>query len=225
MELYLDTANLEEIKHAVSLGVVSGVTTNPSLVAKEQEGLTREEARLRFHQLIRQICRLLPEGNVNAEVLAEEAQGMFKEGKELASLAENVVVKIPLTAQGLSAISLLAEEGIPVNATLVFSVNQALLAAAAGASYVSPFLGRIDDAGGDGVALVSQILKAFRNYEISTSVLAASIRHPRHVTAVALEGAHIATVPYRVLMQMIKHPLTEQGLQRFRLDWNKIIRK
>ncbi|NLC10928.1 MAG: fructose-6-phosphate aldolase [Firmicutes bacterium] len=225
MELYLDTANLEEIKHAVSLGVVSGVTTNPSLVAKEQEGLTREEARLRFHQLIRQICRLLPEGNVNAEVLAEEAQGMFKEGKELASLAENVVVKIPLTAQGLSAISLLAEEGIPVNATLVFSVNQALLAAAAGASYVSPFLGRIDDAGGDGVALVSQILKAFRNYEISTSVIAASIRHPRHVTAVALEGAHIATVPYRVLMQMIKHPLTEQGLERFRLDWNKIIRK
>jgi len=225
LELYLDTANLEEIKHAVSLGVVSGVTTNPSLVAKEQEGLTREEARLRFHQLIRQICRLLPEGNVNAEVLAEEAQGMFKEGKELASLAENVVVKIPLTAQGLSAISLLAEEGIPVNATLVFSVNQALLAAAAGASYVSPFLGRIDDAGGDGVALVSQILKAFRNYEISTSVIAASIRHPRHVTAVALEGAHIATVPYRVLMQMIKHPLTEQGLERFRLDWNKIIRK
>ncbi len=225
MHLYLDTANLEEIKKGVSLGVIRGITTNPSLVAMEQEELSQEEALFRFHQLIGQICRLIPEGPVSAEVLAEDTEGMVREGKELASLAPNVVVKIPLTPAGLSATHLLAAEGIRVNATLVFSVNQALLAAAAGAFYVSPFLGRVDDVGGDGVDLVAQILQSFHHYDITTSLIAASIRHPRHVTAVALQGAHIATVPFKVLQQMIRHPLTDNGMERFRSDWGKILKK
>lgn len=211
MKLFLDTANLEEIRQAVQWGVVEGVTTNPSLAAREKED---------FSKILPEICRLV-DGPVSAEVIALDHAGMVQEARQLAAIHENVVIKIPITLEGLQAVSILAEEGIKTNVTLVFSVNQALLAARAGAAYVSPFVGRLDDIGADGIDLVRNIVTVFERHLIETEVIAASIRHPEHVTAAALAGASIATVPFKVLKQMVNHPLTDLGIERFIADWKK----
>ncbi len=210
MKLFLDTANLEEIKQAVSWGVISGVTTNPTLVSKEK--------RKDFHSLVKEICDLV-KGPVSAEVISLDADGMVKEARALASLSEHVVIKIPMTPEGMKAVSILSKEGIKTNVTLVFSLEQALLAANAGATYVSPFIGRLDDIGGDGVGLVAEIASAFRKGGVETQIIAASIRHTRHIRECALAGAHIATLPFRVLKQMFVHPLTDIGIERFLKDW------
>ncbi|RDV84531.1 fructose-6-phosphate aldolase [Ammonifex thiophilus] len=212
MKLFLDTANLEEIRTAVSWGVIQGVTTNPTLVAREG----RE-----FKSLIKEIAELV-NGPVSAEVISTEAEGMIAEAEELSRLHPNVVIKIPITPEGLKAVKALKARGIRTNVTLVFSANQALLAALAGASYVSPFVGRLDDAGHDGIALVREIAEIFSLHGIATEIIAASIRHPLHVVAAAQAGAHIATVPFRVLDQMVRHPLTDIGIERFLADWAKV---
>ena len=211
MKLFLDTANLEEIRQAVQWGVVEGVTTTPSLAAREKED---------FSKILPEICRLV-DGPVSAEVIALDHAGMVQEARQLAAIHENVVIKLPITLDGLQAVSILAEEGIKTNVTLVFSVNQALLAARAGAAYVSPFVGRLDDIGTDGIDLVRNIVTVFERHLIETEVIAASIRHPEHVTAAALAGASIATVPFKVLKQMVNHPLTDLGIERFIADWKK----
>lgn len=213
MRIFLDTANFDQIKKAVRLGVISGVTTNPSLVSSE--GAASYEA------LIKQICAIVG-GPVSAEVNAEEVPGMVKQAREMSGWAPEVVIKIPATANGLEATHILAEDNIKVNFTLVFSPNQALLGALAGAAYVSPFVGRLDDAGHDGMELVRDIVEIYKNYEITTQVIAASIRHPLHCVTAARVGAHIATVPYKVLMQMINHPLTDVGIARFAADWRSV---
>jgi transaldolase len=211
MRIFLDTANLQEIRQAARLGVVSGVTTNPSLMAKEKGS--------DFRGTIEEICSLI-DGPVSAEVLSTEPREMIHEARQLASWSPNVVVKVPISAAGLEATSVLAKEGVKTNLTLCFSVNQALLAALAGATYVSPFVGRLDDVGDNGMELVADVVGVFRNYALPTQVIAASIRHPLHCVAAAKAGAHIATVPYKVLMQMIQHPLTDVGVARFQQDWN-----
>lgn len=226
MKLYIDTANLQEIREIHQLGALAGVTTNPSLVAQAlmQAGETfadEEAFYQRFTEVIKEIARLV-QAPVSAEALATEAEGMITEGRKLAAIDQNVVVKLPITAAGLQACRSLADRGIAVNMTLVFSANQALLAARAGARYVSPFLGRIDDIGGDGVELVREIRAIFDIHEIETEIIAASIRHPQHVTASALAGADIATIPYKVFKAMLKHPLTEIGIERFLADWEKV---
>ncbi len=213
MQIYLDTANIDEIRQGAKLGIVSGVTTNPSLVSKE--GTADYEA------VVREICSIIP-GPVSVEVLVEGAQAMIKQAKVIASWAPNVVVKIPATAEGLEVTSALAKKKIRVNFTLCFSVNQALLGALAGAAYVSPFVGRLDDAGHNGMEVVKDIVDVFAHYQLTTQVIAASIRHPEHCVAAAKAGAHIATVPYKVLMQMIQHPLTDVGVARFLGDWKRI---
>lgn len=210
MRLFLDTANVDQIRHAVRLGIISGVTTNPSLVSKE--------GRSDYRTLVREICGLV-DGPVSAEALSLETGAIIEEAKEIASWATNVVVKVPITEAGLEAISVLSKQGVKVNMTLCFSVNQALLGALAGASYVSPFVGRLDDAGHDGMALVADIVEVFERYMLPTQVVAASIRHPLHCVAAAKAGAHIATVPYSVLTQMMRHPLTDAGIARFLKDW------
>lgn len=210
MRLFLDTANVDQIRHAVRLGIISGVTTNPSLVSKE--------GRADYKTLVKEICGLV-DGPVSAEALSQETGAIIDEAKEIASWAANVVVKIPITEAGLEAISTLSKQGIKVNMTLCFSVNQALLGALAGASYVSPFVGRLDDAGHDGMALVADIVEVFERYMLPTQVVAASIRHPLHCVQAAKAGAHIATVPYGVLTQMVRHPLTDAGIARFMKDW------
>ncbi len=226
MKLYVDTANLQEIREIHELGVLAGVTTNPSLVAKALmqagERFDSEDAFYqRFTEVIREIARLV-QAPVSAEVLATDAEGMIAEGKKLAALDPHVVIKLPITAAGLQACRALADEGIAVNMTLIFSANQALLAARAGAAYVSPFLGRIDDIGGDGVELVREIRAIFDIHEIETEIIAASVRHPQHVTAAALAGADIATIPYKVFVAMMKHPLTSNGIERFLADWERV---
>ncbi|MFC2058440.1 fructose-6-phosphate aldolase [Chloroflexota bacterium] len=213
MHIFLDTANIEDIRNAAKLGVVSGITTNPSLVAKEKRADMKE--------VIREIASII-DGPISAEVLSQEPQAMIKEAKEISSWAPNVVVKIPITVGGLEALSALSKDGIKVNLTLCFSVNQAMLGAIAGAAYVSPFVGRLDDVGHDGMQLVEEIVKVYKNYNMSTQVIAASIRHPLHAIAAAKAGAHVATVPYNILMQMIKHPLTDIGNSRFTQDWQRI---
>ena len=213
MRIFLDTASIDEIRRAAKLGIISGVTTNPSLVAKE--------GRCDLKEVTREIASMV-DGPISAEVLSSDAEGMIKEAVEFAAWAPNVVVKIPVSAAGLEAISVLAPRGINVNMTLVFSLNQALLGALAGATYVSPFIGRLDDVGHDGMELISDIVEVFQYYDFSTQVIAASIRHPLHCVAAAKAGAHIATVPYRVLMQMIEHPLTERGMALFAADWQKV---
>ena len=213
MKLFLDTANINEIKEATALGVIEGVTTNPSLIAKEQK---KDMA-----DIINEITRINP-GSVSAEVLSLEAEEMVAEGKKLAEIAGNVVIKIPITLEGLKAVSELEDYGIKTNVTLVFSVNQALLAARAGATYVSPFVGRLDDIDYDGIALVANIAELFELHELKTKIIAASIRHSLHVSQAALAGAHIATVPYKVLLDMVKHPLTQSGLDKFLADWEKV---
>ncbi|MSQ32872.1 MAG: fructose-6-phosphate aldolase [Dehalococcoidia bacterium] len=213
MRIFLDTANLDEIRYGARLGVVSGITTNPSLVAKE--GTSDYRTR------VLEICRLI-EGPISAEVVSTDVRAMLEEGRRIASWHPNVVVKIPSTEEGFEAISTLSKEGIRINQTLCFSVNQALLGAQAGSSYVSPFVGRLDDAGHDGMAVVADIVAVYQHYGITTQVLAASLRHPLHVVAAAKAGAHIATIPHKVLMAMVKHPLTDLGLAAFLKDWNAV---
>lgn len=210
MKFFIDTANIKEIEMAYELGVVAGVTTNPSLVAKEN---------ITFEDRLKEITRLVP-GSVSAEVIALDAEGMIKEGRELAKIAPNITIKVPMTPEGLKAVNVFSKEGIKTNVTLIFSANQALLAARAGASYVSPFLGRLDDIGQSGVELVRTIADIFTIHDINTEIIAASIRHPQHITEAALAGAHIATVPYKVIMQLFHHPLTDKGIETFLNDWN-----
>lgn len=211
MKFFIDTANFEEIKEAHSLGILSGVTTNPSLVAKEN---------VSFHDRIKQITDLV-EGSVSAEVIATDYEGMVKEGRELAAISSNVTVKVPMTPDGLKAVHTFAQEGIKTNVTLIFSANQALLAARAGATYVSPFLGRLDDIGQNGISLVADIAQIFAIHGIETEIIAASIRNPMHITEAALNGAHIATVPFKVIMSLFNHPLTDKGIEAFLADWAK----
>ena len=213
MQIFLDTANIEQIRQGAKLGVVSGVTTNPTLVSKE--GTADYEA------VVKEICSIIP-GPISVEVLVEGVQAMIEQARLISSWAPNIVIKIPATTDGLEVTSALAREKIKVNFTLCFSLNQALLGALAGAAYVSPFVGRLDDVGHDGMALVKDIVDVFRYYQLSTQVIAASIRHPQHCVAAAKAGAHIATVPYQVLMQMIQHPLTDVGVARFLSDWQGV---
>ena len=212
MKFFIDTANIEEIKKANDLGLVDGVTTNPSLVSKEG----RE-----FKELITEICGIV-DGPVNAEVVSKDAEGMIKEGKELVKLADNIAVKIPLIEEGLKATKALAGEGIKINVTLCFSPIQALMAAKAGAAYISPFIGRLDDLSQRGMDLVEQIVAIYDNYGFDTEVIVASVRNPVHVLDAALLGADIATLPYKVMQQLIKHPLTDIGLEKFLADWEKM---
>ena len=215
MRLFLDTANLEHIRHGARLGVISGVTTNPSLVSKE--------GKVNYKKLVQEICSIVP-GPVSTEVISQDVAGMLAEAREIAKWAKNVVVKIPAGLEGTEATAALAAEGIRVNYTLCFSVNQAILAARAGAAYVSPFVGRLDDIGEDGMLLIQDILQVYGQYpEIKTEVIAASIRHPQHCLTAAMAGAHIATIPYAVLLQMARHPLTETGISRFAADWQKVM--
>ena len=216
MRFFLDTANVDQIKQALKLGVISGITTNPTLVAKE--GTTDYET------VVKKICSIVP-GSVSVEVLAEDAAGMIAEARIKASWAPNVTIKIPSTAAGLEAIATLTRESIETNMTLCFSLNQALLGAQAGATYVSSFVGRLDDIGQDGIELVKDIVAIFKQYQLPTQVIAASIRHPLHCVAAAKAGAHIATVPYSVLTQMMNHPMTDIGVKRFLDDWRKVSQK
>ena len=218
MELFLDTANLDEIRQAVRMGVISGVTTNPSLAAKEGVGELRN-----YRELVQEIARIV-DGPISAEVLGTSYEEMVLEAREIASWAPNVVAKIPSTLTGFEAIATLSREGIKINQTLCFSVNQALLGAKAGATFISPFVGRLDDEGHDGMQLVADMVNIFRHYGIATKVLAASIRHPLHCVAAAKAGAHIATIPFKVLTQMAHHPLTDVGVARFAEDWKRAIR-
>ena len=211
MRIFIDSANIEEIKDINSMGFLDGVTTNPSLVAKEHRD---------YHQVIKEICTIV-NGPISAEVIGLDYQSMISEGEELARLHNNVVVKIPLTEDGLRAIKTLGDQGITTNATLVFSANQALLAARAGAGFVSPFIGRVDDTGNDGLALLNDIITIFDQYAMPTEVIAASIRHPMHVVESARVGSHIATIPYTVIKQMVKHPLTDAGIEKFMNDWQQ----
>ena len=212
MKFFIDTANVDEIKKANELGMVDGVTTNPSLVSKEG----RE-----FEGLIKEICGIV-EGPVNAEVVSVDAEGMIKEGRDLVKLADNIVVKIPLIEEGLRAVRILAREGIKTNVTLCFSPVQALMAAKAGAAYISPFVGRLDDISHVGMELAEQIVTIYDNYAIETEVIVASVRNPVHVLDAALMGADIATIPFKVIQQLIKHPLTDIGLDKFLADWKKL---
>ncbi|AFG35938.1 transaldolase [Fervidobacterium sp. SC_NGM5_O18] len=209
MKIFLDTANLEEIRQGVEWGIVDGVTTNPTLIAKEGAD---------FEKRIKEICELV-QGPVSAEVISLNWEGMVEEARKLAAIDEHVVIKIPMTPDGIKAVKILSAEGIRTNVTLVFSANQALLAAKAGATYVSPFVGRIDDNGNDGLKLLEEIMQIFANYGFETEVIAASIRHPMHVVEAALIGVDIATVPFDVLKKMFMHPLTDVGIKRFLQDW------
>ena len=211
MRFFIDTANVEEIKAANDMGIICGVTTNPSLIAKEGRD---------FKQVIAEIASIV-DGPISGEVKATttDAEGMIQEGREIAAIHPNMVVKIPMTAEGLKAVKVLASEGIKTNVTLIFTANQALLAARAGATYVSPFLGRLDDISTDGVELIETIADIFAVADIPTQIIAASVRHPMHITQCALAGADIATVPYKVLEQMINHPLTDAGIEKFKKDY------
>ncbi len=211
MKLFLDTADIEEIRIAARWGVLDGVTTNPTLYAKVGGS---------YESILREICKLTS-GPVSAEVVAEDAEGMLTEGRAYARLAPNIVVKVPMSEEGLEAISRFAEEGIKTNCTLIFTANQGLLAAKAGASLLSPFVGRIDDINEDGMEVIRELVAIVELHDIETEVLAASIRHPRHVTEAALAGAHIATLPMKVLQMMVHHPLTDKGIVTFRQDWEK----
>ncbi|MGQ9008439.1 fructose-6-phosphate aldolase [Bacillus stercoris] len=212
MLFFVDTANIDEIKEANELGILAGVTTNPSLVAKE--------ANVSFHDRLREITDVV-KGSVSAEVISLKAEEMIEEGKELAKIAPNITVKIPMTSDGLKAVRALTDLGIKTNVTLIFNANQALLAARAGATYVSPFLGRLDDIGHNGLDLISDVKQIFDIHGLDTQIIAASIRHPQHVTEAALRGAHIGTMPLKVIHALTKHPLTDKGIEQFLADWNK----
>jgi len=212
MKIFIDTANLEEIREAASMGLLDGVTTNPSLVAKEKK---------EFRKLLEEICAIV-DGPISAEVISLDYDGMMKEARELVKIHKNIVVKIPLIKDGLKAVKALSGEGIKANVTLCFSANQALLAAKAGAYFISPFIGRLDDIGQHGMDLIGQIVTIYRNYGYTTEVLVASIRHPMHVVDAAMIGADICTMPLKVLDQLIKHPLTDIGIEKFLADWKKV---
>jgi len=216
MKIFLDTANIEHIRHGVKLGVVTGVTTNPSIVSRE--------GKVDYRGLVQKICSIVP-GPVSTEVLSQDAQGMVAEAREIAKWAKNIVVKIPASLEGVEATSVLASENIKVNFTLCFTLNQALLGTAAGATFVSPFVGRLDDIGEDGMSVVADIVEYLDYYQLPTQVIAASIRHPQHCLAAAKVGAHIATVPYGVVLQMVRHPLTTIGIERFKDDWKKVMER
>jgi len=212
MKLFIDTANVEEIRQAAELGVICGVTTNPTLIAREGRN---------FQEVIKEIAQII-DGPISAEVVGTTKEEMVSEAKELAKIHKNIIIKIPLIPEGLKAIKALSSLGIKTNATLIFSVNQAILAANAGAAYVSPFIGRLDDISHDGLELVADINQVFKNYNYKTEIIAASVRHPIHVAQSAKMGAHIATVPYKLILQMCKHPLTDLGLESFLKDWEKV---
>ncbi|RFU64274.1 fructose-6-phosphate aldolase [Bacillus sp. V59.32b] len=211
MKFFIDTANIDEIREVHSLGILAGVTTNPSLVAREKN--------VSFHDRLREITSLVQD-SVSAEVISLDFEGMMREAKELSAIAPNITIKVPMTPDGLKAVSALTKDGIKTNVTLIFSANQALLAARAGATYVSPFLGRLDDIGFNGMQLISDIADIFAIHDIPSEIIAASIRHPMHITEAALKGAHIATIPYKLLLQIFKHPLTDKGIEAFIADWN-----
>ncbi|MCC9088226.1 MULTISPECIES: fructose-6-phosphate aldolase [Bacillus] len=212
MLFFVDTANIADIKEAHELGILAGVTTNPSLVAKEKD--------VSFHDRLREITDVVS-GSVSAEVISLKAEEMIEEGKELAAIAPNITVKVPMTTDGLKAVKALTDLGIKTNVTLIFNSNQALLAARAGATYVSPFLGRLDDIGHNGLDLISEVKTIFDVHGLDTQIIAASIRHPQHVTEAAIRGAHIGTMPLKVIKQLTKHPLTDAGIEQFLADWNK----
>ena len=212
MKFFIDTANLDEIREANELGLIDGVTTNPSLVAKE--------GKVDFKKHLAKICEMV-KGDVSAEVTALDTDGMLKEGREFAKVAPNVVIKCPLTLDGLKATRIFREEGTKVNVTLCFSAAQAILAAKAGATYISPFVGRLDDIGQNGMQLISDIVQIYDNYGYATEVLVASVRHPMHIVESALLGADVATIPFKVIQQLVKHPLTDKGLDAFLADWKK----
>lgn len=211
MKIFIDTANVEEIREASKLGVLSGVTTNPSLIAKEGRSIK---------DVVEEICSIV-DGPISAEVISLKADKMVEEARELVKLHKNIVIKIPMCTEGLEAVSILSKEGIKTNVTLIFSPLQALLAARAGAAYVSPFLGRLDDIGNPGINMVKQIVEIFKIHDIKTEIISASIRNPMHVLDVALAGSHIATIPYNVIIQMSKHTLTDQGIEKFLADYDK----
>ena len=215
MKFFLDTANVEEIKQAMEWGILDGVTTNPTLISKTGRP---------FKEVVKEILDLV-EGPVSLETVSLDYEGMIREGRMIAELGENVVVKIPMTKEGLKAVQVLESEGIPTNVTLVFSPMQALLAAKAGASYVSPFVGRLDDISSDGMKLIQDVKDIFDNYEFDTEIIVASVRHPMHVYEAALIGAHICTIPFKVMEQLFKHPLTDIGIERFLKDWEKVPEK
>ncbi len=212
MKLFIDTANVDEIRKANDMGVICGVTTNPSLIAKEGRV---------FEDVVREITSIV-DGPISAEVISLDSEGMIREAVELAKIHKNIIIKLPMTVEGLKAVKVLSREKIKTNVTLIFSAGQALLAAKAGATYVSPFAGRLDDIGNDGMNLVKEIVEIFRNYEIDTEIIAASIRHPMHVIEAAKLGCHIATIPYKVILQLTKHPLTDKGIDQFLKDWDTV---
>lgn len=212
MKIFLDSAIVDEVKTAASWGIVDGVTTNPSLIKKSGRD---------FKEVINEICKILPEGAISAEVLSEDSEGMAKEAREYAAWKPNIVIKIPMTSEGIKAVGVLSAEGIKTNVTLIFSVSQALLAAKAGATYVSPFVGRLDDIGEDGMALISDIVTVFKNYGLKTEIITASVRNVEHVRKAALFGSHIATIPFKVLEQLFRHPLTDAGIKKFLEDAGK----
>lgn len=214
MKLFIDTANLDEIREAWSLGVIDGVTTNPSLVAKEGKD---------FRKLVEEICGIV-DGPISVEAVSTEADGIVREARELAKIHRNIVVKVPIIREGLRAVKALSDEGVPINVTLVFSPSQALLAAKAGAKYVSPFVGRLDDISHVGMDIVEDIRAIYDNYDFPTEIIVASVRNPLHVVEAALMGADIATIPYKVIEQLLKHPLTDVGLERFLADWRLLQR-
>jgi len=215
MKIFLDTAIRDEIEEMAALGVVDGVTTNPSLL---------ETAQAPYREVLADICRLVP-GPISAEVVAEDSEGMLREARDLAAIAENIVIKIPMTAEGMRAVRVLHDEGVPTNVTLLFSTNQALLAAKAGASYVSPFIGRLDDIGHEGMGLVEEILEVYGNYDFPTEVIVASVRHPLHVVEAAGLGADIVTMPTKVLRAMFTHPLTDIGRAKFLAAWDGVLKQ
>jgi transaldolase len=211
MDIFIDTANIDEIREAASWGVIAGVTTNPSLIAKEG----------RDHKTVIDEITQIVEGPISIETVSLDAEGMIKEAHEFVTWSPHAVIKVPMTEEGMKAVSQLSSEGIKTNVTLVFSANQALLAAIAGATYISPFVGRLDDIGEEGMDLIEEIREVYDNYFFDTQILAASIRHPRHVTAAAKVGSDVATIPYKVLKQMFNHPLTDSGIEKFLSDWEK----
>ncbi len=214
MKLFIDTANVDEIKEASTWGIISGVTTNPSLIAKERRD---------FKQVVTEITQIV-DGPISAEVIELNSEGMIREAEELAKIHENIVIKIPMTKEGLKAVKVLNQKGIDTNVTLVFSANQALLAARAGATYVSPFIGRMDDIGNDGMDVVNDIIEIFSIHNIKTEIISASIRHPKHVLEAARSGSHIATIPFDVLEKMLLHPMSDSGIKKFLKDWEKAVK-
>lgn len=215
MKLFIDTANVDEIRKANDMGVICGVTTNPSLIAKEGRV---------FEDVVREITQIV-DGPISAEVISLDSEGMIREAMELVKIHKNIIIKIPMTVEGLKAVKVLNRENVKTNVTLIFSAGQALMAARAGATYVSPFVGRLDDVSNNGMELIAEIVDIFYNYNIDTEIIAASIRHPMHVTEAARLGCHIATIPYKVLIQLTKHPLTDKGIDQFLKDWDTVPKK